>query len=344
MSQYNYDTFAENVYDNFSDNNLYKNWEHFEKLWTNEKGEGIIKENSYINIMNINNTTDVKKKKCLVIKATGDNFTLDEPKGLKGKSSKRVGGGVKSKNLMGPGEYNIRVKFTPFDSVCNALWLFNYLEISHDDVRHPKNKLFCLDNDINKTAIVNPEIDFELIDKNKCRCNVFRSTENLFFENKLDLNTMKLNLQDNKWHNIKYIWETDIIKVSDLIHRELIDDEIIINKENSYINNIKEKKFNQLNGTPVFKSIKNNNEYCIYYGKNIEIYIDDKIIFKKHLEDVNLNNLLKNPIPYSLCYFYIALWFPSFLDTLPDFYHSLMVIDTFEYKYNGNPFHRLNKE
>ena len=33
---------------------------------------------------------------------------------------------------MGPGEYNMRVKFTPFDSVCNAIWLFNYLEIENE--------------------------------------------------------------------------------------------------------------------------------------------------------------------------------------------------------------------
>jgi hypothetical protein len=28
----------------------------------------------------------------------------------------------------------------------------------------------------------------------------------------------------------------------------------------------------------------------------------------------------------------------------PDFHHSIMAIDTFEYKYNENPFHRLNKD
>ena len=91
MSQYQYETFAQNVYDNFSDNSLDKNWVNFEKLWNEERGNGIIKDYSYIDFVNINNTTDVKKKKCLVIKATGDNYSFDEPKGFKGKSSKRYG-------------------------------------------------------------------------------------------------------------------------------------------------------------------------------------------------------------------------------------------------------------
>ena len=72
--------------------------------------------------------------------------------------------------------------------------------------------------------------------------------------------------------------------------------------------------------------------------------IDDKKIFKKELKDITIKNLLSNPIPNSLSYFYIALWYPNFIKTKPDFYHTLMVVDTFEYKYNGNPFHRLNKE
>tara|TARA_A100001015_G_scaffold247458_1_gene284312 strand:- start:456 stop:1490 length:1035 start_codon:yes stop_codon:yes gene_type:complete len=344
MSQYKYETFAQNVYDNFADNNLDKNWEHFEKLWSDETGNGIIKDNSYISLMNINNTTEEKKKKCLVIKATGDSYTLDEPKGLKGKSSKRVGGGVKSKHLMGPGEYNIRVKFTPFDGVCNALWLFNYFEIDSEDVRHPKNKHLCVDNNVESEAILNPEIDFELLDNKKCRCNVFRSTNDALLETTVDLNEHKLNLQDSKWHNLKYIWETGIVKVSDLIGRELTDGEIVIYKENSYINDIKEKRFYELNGMSVYKSIDNDNEYCIYYGKNVEILIDGKKLFKKELKDITIKNLLSNPIPNSLSYFYIALWYPNFIKTKPEFYHTLMVVDTFEYKYNGNPFHRLNKE
>lgn len=344
MSQYQYETFAQNVYDNFTDNSLDKNWVNFEKIWDEERGNGIIKDYSYIDFININNTTDVKKKKCLVIKATGDNYSFDEPKGFKGKSSKRVGGGVKSKNLMGPGEYNMRVKFTPFDSVCNAIWLFNYLEIENEDVRHPNNKELCVDNDVDNIAILNPEIDFELKDDNKCRCNTFRSTNGAFDESIVDLKKHKLNLQDGKWHNLKYVWETDIVVLSDLIGRELNDDEIVIHKEHSYINNIKEKKYSNLNGLIVLKSIKKDNKYCLYYGKKVEISVDNKILYKKELKDVNIKNLLVNPIPCSLCYFYIALWFPKFMKNKPDFHHSIMAIDTFEYKYNDNPFHRLNKE
>ena len=178
MSLYKYETYATNIYDNFEDNSLTKNWENYENLWKTENGEGVVKENSYIDFINIGNTSDVKKKKCLVIRATGDNYTLvNEPKGLKTGKSQRVGGGVKSKDLMGPGEYNLRVKFTTFDSVCNAIWLFNYLEIEPDDVRHIKNPDYCLDNDLNNVNIINPEIDFELLSNNECRCNIFKSTE-----------------------------------------------------------------------------------------------------------------------------------------------------------------------
>jgi hypothetical protein len=344
MALYNYETFAQSVFDNFSDNNVSKNWENFEKLWNDETGEGIIKENSYINLANINNTTQEEKKKCLIIKASGDNYTLNEPKGLKGLSSKRVGGGVKSKHLMGPGEYNLRVKFTPFDGVCNAIWLFNYFEIDSEDIRHPKNKYLCVDSNIENEAILNPEIDFELLDNKKCRCNIFSSTNEAFLEKTIDLNEHDLNLQDNKWHNLKYIWETDLIKVSDLIGRELTEGEVIIYKENSYINEIKEKRLYELNGMPIFKSIQNDNEYCIYYGKNVEIYVDDKMIFKNELKEVTINKLLSNPIPYSLSHFYIALWYPKFLKSKPEFYQTYMIVDTFEYKYNENPYHRLNKE
>ena len=70
-----------------------------------------------------------------------------------------------------------------------------------------------------------------------------------------------------KWHNLKYIWNTDLVLVKDIIGRELNNEELVINKENIYINNIKSKKYDKLNGMPVFKSIKNNNNYCIYYGK-----------------------------------------------------------------------------
>ena len=32
MSSYKYETFATNLYDNFSDNSLVKNWENYEEL------------------------------------------------------------------------------------------------------------------------------------------------------------------------------------------------------------------------------------------------------------------------------------------------------------------------
>ena len=344
MSQYNYETFAQNVYDNFSDNNIHKNWMNFEKLWKQEKGEGIVKENSYIDLVNINDTSDVNKKKCLVIKASGDDYKLNEPKGLKDKSSKRVGGGVKSKHLMGPGEYNLRVKFSAFDSVCNAIWLFNYLELESDDYRHPKNPNLCQDNDVDNIAIYNPEIDFESISNNKCRCNIFRSTNGAYKETNIDLSKLDIEIHDKKWHNLKYIWNTDLVLVKDIIGRELNNEELVINKENIYINNIKSKKYDKLNGMPVFKSIKNNNNYCIYYGKSVKILIDDKKIYEYEIKNVNMDSILKNPIPVALSHFYIALWFPNFIKKNPDFHHTTLAVDTFEYKYNGDPFIRLNTE
>jgi len=341
MASYSYETFAQNLYDNFSDNSLEKNWEHFENKWEDEKGEGVIKDHSYIHEMNIADTSDIIKKKCLVIKATGDNYPLDEPKGFKKGKSKRLGGGVKSKDLMGPGEYNIRVKFSSFNSVCNALWLFNYMENEVDEPRHIKKRKFCVDNDVDNTCIRNPEIDFELLDMNKCRCNTYRSTEGQYEEKHIDLNDYNLELNDSKWHNMKIIWETDLVKVSNLIGRELKQEEVIITKENQFINDIQLKKFNELNGQTVIKSVQNHNEYCLIYGKKLQISIDNKILLNNEIEEINYKIFNNNTIPITLCHFYIALWFPKFIKTDPDFYHTLLQVDTFQYLYNGNPYLRL---
>lgn len=344
MALYKYETNIDNLYDNFADNNLDKNWEHFEKLWKDERGEGIVKENSFIDLVNINDTSDVKKKKCLVLRATGDQYNMvNEPKGLKNGKSQRVGGGVKSKDLMGPGEYNIRVKFSLFDSVCNALWLFNYLEIDGDDYRHIKNEKYCLDNDIDNENIINHEIDFELLDNNNCRCNIFKSTEGIFSENNINLSDFKIKANDNKWHNLKYVWETDMVKISDIIGRQLKDDELVITKETLFINGLKEKKYSKLNGLSVVKSIEHDNEYCIIYGKKIEISLDDKVIFLKELKDPTYSKIVNNDIPQGLCHFYIALWFPNFIKKSPDFYNTTMCIDEFSYKSNGNPYYRIFK-
>ena len=51
--------------------------------------------------------------------------------------------------------------------------------------------------------------------------------------------------------------------------------------------------------------------------------IDDKQLFKKELKDITIKNLLANPIPYSLSHFYIALWYPDFIKTKPEFYQQL---------------------
>lgn len=343
MSLYKYETYATNIYDNFEDNSLTKNWENYENLWKTENGEGVVKENSYIDFINIGNTSDVKKKKCLVIRATGDNYTLvNEPKGLKTGKSQRVGGGVKSKDLMGPGEYNLRVKFTTFDSVCNAIWLFNYLEIEPDDVRHIKNPDYCLDNDLKNVNIINPEIDFELLSNNECRCNIFKSTEGLYEENTINLDDFQLKANNNKWHNLKYIWDTDTVKVSSLIGRELKDDELIITKESIFINNLKEKKYSKLNGLTVSKSVEKDNEWCLIYGKRISIMIDKKLIYHTEIKDINYTKFVKNSIPDSLCHFYIALWFPKFIEKKPEFYNATMYIDEFKYVSNNNPVNRVN--
>jgi len=341
MSSYKYETYATNLYDNFSDNSLTKNWENWENFWKEETGEGVVSENSYIDFVNIEDTSDVKKKKCLVIRANGDEYDLNTPKGLKKGKSQRVGGGVKSKNLMGPGEYNLRVQFTSEDSVCNAIWLFNYLEIEEDDIRHIKNDKYCVGNDIDKSNIVNPEIDFELLEDNKCRCNIFKSTEGLFEENTINLNDLKLKLNNKKWHNLKYIWETSLVKVSDLIGRDLNDEELIITNENFFINGLKDKTYSKLNGLSVIKSIENDNKYCLFYGKRIEISIDNKVLFKKELKELNFKNFINNTIPHTLCYFYIALWFPQFIQKKPDFHHTMMYVDDFSYKSNGNPVYRI---
>ena len=51
MSSYKYESYATNLYDNFSDNSLAKNWENYEKLWKEETGEGVVAENSYIDFV-----------------------------------------------------------------------------------------------------------------------------------------------------------------------------------------------------------------------------------------------------------------------------------------------------
>lgn len=341
MSVYNYDTFSTNIYDNFSDNSLVKNWENYENVWKDERGNGVVKDNSYIDFININDTSDVKKKKCLVLKANGDKYNLDKPIGLKNKKTQRVGGGVKSKDLMGPGEYKLRIKFSNEDSVCNAIWLFKYLEIEADDIRHIKDENYCLNNDIEKVNIINHEIDFELLENNSCRCNIFKSTEGLYEENNIDLNLFDLKLNNNKWHDFKYIWETGYVKISELIGRDLKDEEVIRTQEKCTIHNLKEKKYSKLNGLCVTKSIENDNNYCLIYGKKIEISIDNKIILTREIKDISYNNIINNKIPHSLSHFYIALWFPKFIKKNPDFLQTMLYVDYFSYKYNGNPVDRM---
>ena len=73
------------------------------------------------------------------------------------------------------------------------------------------------------------------------------------------------------------------------------------------------------------------------------ISVDNKILFNKEVEDINYRTFNNDTIPITLSYFYIALWFPKFVKSDPDFHHTLLEVDTFEYIYNGNPYLRLLK-
>ena len=331
------------IYDNFNDNTLDKNWVPFENVWTNENGNGVIEENVKIEKVDVSNTNKKELKKCLVLEAHGDLYKEKQPKGLKknkkGKyvhvnTAKRVGGAVKSKYMMGPGTYDIRMKFA--EKSLNALWLFRYFEFEKDDYRHRKDSKYNIDNVIDNNTIINHEIDIEYPGKNEdlVRCNNYISTEH----NKLfDVNEIPINkLTDNKWHNIRFEWSINMTPVKDIIGRSLSSDEIIITKGCGFIYKIKNKKYEKLNGTPVRKNIKYNNELCVYYGKSIKIYIDDmlKPIYKKTIGD-NVNDKWKSNIPYAKSHFFIANWFPIWLNDF-DFEVSKLYVDTFKYTPNND--------
>ena len=57
-------------------------------------------------------------------------------------------------------------------------------------------------------------------------------------------------------------------KVGTSIAKHLVsqkNDVTVIDQSLELINDIKEKRFYELNGMSVYKSIDNDNEYCIYY-------------------------------------------------------------------------------
>ena len=331
------------IYDNFNDNTLEKHWENFENVWKGEKGNGVVKDNVKIEEVDVSNTNEKKLKKCLVLEAHGDLYKEKEPKGLKRNkkgsfvhvnTAKRVGGAVKSKYMMGPGTYDMRVKFA--NKSLNALWLYRYFEFEEDDYRHCKDKRFNIDNEIENNTIINHEIDIEYpgVREDLIRCNHYLSTEH---KSLFSINEIKSkNLNDDKWHDIRIEWNIMMMPISKIIKRKVLNEEIIITKDSSFLYNIKDKKYSKLNGMAVRKNIEYDNEYCMYYGKTLKMYIDNmsKPIYEKIISDEEFRHRKwTSKIPYAKSNFFIANWFPEWLSDY-DFEVSKLYVDYFKYEPN----------
>lgn len=340
------------IYDNFSDNSFDKFWEHYEKKFTekHENGNGVVKENVKYEEVNVSNLCDKERiKKCLVLEAHGDLYEKDKPKGLKIKqgaknkyeysdSAKRVGSCVKTKKLLGPGTYEARVKITN-SKVMSALWTFQYEEFDMDDHRHRMDKRFNKKNDINGNTIINHEIDIEYPGKNEkmIKFNNFISTEHpdLYNEHEMEYK----NLVDNDWHIIRFVWETDIIPIRDIIGKNLENEEIILVNRNAFIHNIKSKKFKHLNGLNVKKHPNFNNEYVVIYGSKVDYYIDD-MNKPKYTHTVTTDDVIKGKnkrIPRLASHFYMGSWFSS-AHKDRNFDVAKMYVDYFKYIPNENEF------
>lgn len=337
-----------NIFHNFENYTFEHFWNPFENKWTDEAGNGIVKENVSIKKLNVSNNDKENIKNCLVIQANGDLYKKNEPKGLKKNKkkelvkinkSKRVGGGVISKNMFGPGIFEWRLKFNTV-KVLNALWLYHYAEHGDDEIPHRKNVKYNIDNKKNTNSILNSEIDLEypaqitynLTKKNTIQYNTYVSTEHqeLFNETirKID------NLNDDIWHTIRIEWNTDICPINYIINRDLELDEIIIYNKNCYINNIKNKKYEFLNGTPVIRSMKHDNKFCFYYGKSIKYYIDN---MSKSIFEFNVKNKLTSNIPYIKSNVLMGLWFSNVFKEF-DFESEYLYIDYFKYIPNEDPY------
>ncbi len=340
------------IYDNFSDNSLNKFWDHYEKKFTNkhENGNGVVKENVKFEEVNVSNICDKEKiKKCLVLEAHGDLYEEDKPKGLKVKqgtknkyeytnTSKRVGSCIRTKKLLGPGTYEARIKITN-NKVMSALWTFQYEEFDMDDHRHVIDKRFNKKNDINGNTILNHEIDIEYPGKNEkmIKFNNFVSTEHpdLYNEHEMEYK----NLVDNDWHIMRFVWETSIIPLKDIIGRNLDDDEIILVNRNAFIHKIKNKKFKKLNGMAVKKHPDYNNEYILIYGSKVDYYVDD-MDKPKYTHIVTKEDIIKNKnkrIPKLASHFYMGLWFSS-AHKDRSFDIAKMYVDYFKYIPNNDEF------
>ena len=340
------------IYDNFSENSFNKFWEHYEKKFTekHENGNGVVKENVKYEEVNVSYLCDKEIiKKCLVLEAHGDLYEKDKPKGLKIKqgeknkyeysdSAKRVGSCIKTKKLLGPGTYEARVKITN-SKVMSALWTFQYEEFDMDDHRHRMDKRFNKKNDINGNTIINHEIDIEYPGKNDkiIKFNNFISTEHpdLYNEHEMEYK----NLVDNDWHIMRFVWETDIIPIRDILGKNLENEDIILVNRNTFINNIKNKKFKHLNGLNVKKHPDFNNEYVVIYGSKIDYYIDD-MNKPKYTHIVSKDDIIKGKnkrIPRLASHFYMGVWFSS-AHKDRNFDVAKMYVDYFKYIPNENEF------
>ncbi len=340
------------IYDNFSDNSLNKFWEHYEKKFTDkhENGNGVVKENVKFEEVNVSNLCDKERiKKCLVLEAHGDLYEEDKPKGLKIEkgtknqyiytdTAKRVGSCIKTKKLLGPGTYEARIKLTS-SKVMSALWTFQYEEFDMDDHRHRTDKRFNKNNHINGNTIINHEIDIEYPGKNEkiIKFNNFISTEHPEMYNIEEVEYK--NLVDNDWHTFRFVWNTDIYPIRDIIGRNLDNDEIILVNRTAFINKIKSKKFKHLNGMFVKKHPDYDNEYVMLYGTKIDYYIDDmsKPKYSHILKKEDIIKGVNKKIPNILSHFYMAMWFSSEHKDR-NFDVAKMYVDYFKYIPNDNEF------
>ena len=341
------------IYDNFSDNSLNKFWDHYERKFNDkhENGNGVVKENVKFEEVNVANICKKEKiKKCLVLEAHGDLYEEDKPKGLKLKpgkkneymyttTAKRVGSCIRTKHLLGPGTFEARVKMTN-SQVMNALWTFQYEEFDMDDHRHRQDKRFNKNNDINGNTIINHEIDIEYPANNNnktIKFNNFTSTEHpdLYNEHIVEYK----NLVDNDWHIMRFVWETDIIPIKDIIGRNLEEEEIILVNRNAFIHNIKNKRFKDLNGAAVKKYPDFNNEYGIIFGSSIKYYIDNmnEPIYTRTITKEDVKKRKIKDIPRLASNFYMGVWFSS-NNKDRNFDIAKMYVDYFKYIPNNNQY------
>lgn len=170
-------------YDNFSKGLQKDNWYISRQAWGGANDGGCIPEN-------VNYTADGQ----LVITANG-NYYSGNIVGMNSNGGKRTGGAIISKDIFGPGTFEVRMKMMPRVGACGAIWTFYY---ENDNTNH--------------------EIDFETPGSYQGEY----SMENTLFTSWTGVGGSQHNTtykktptpsNDGKWHTYRFVWSTNPKKV-----------------------------------------------------------------------------------------------------------------------------------